>query len=96
MSACPATSRALRTSLGIPAGAAPTSARSTTSGSSTVRSVSKSPPCEAARKDGGLPHPREEMGEKVGGLAQERAFGLYAPKLLQEMTSESEGFFRDF
>ena len=33
-------------------------------------------------------HPREEMGEKAGGLAQERAFGLYAPKLLQE----SEGY----
>ena len=50
VSVCSATARTPRTSLEKPAGKAPPSMRSTTSGSSTTSSASKSPSREAARK----------------------------------------------
>ncbi len=36
-------------------------------------------------------HPREEAGEKALGVAQERAFALDAPKLLEEREREDLG-----
>jgi hypothetical protein len=33
-------------------------------------------------------HPREEVGEEAGGLAQEGAFGLYPSELLEEREGE--------